>query len=400
MNLDKPHNSSTAPPLEGVLVADFSRVLAAPLAAMMLGDLGARVIKIERPDRGDETRAWGPPFTDDGQSAYYLSVNRNKESITLDLNDEKQCAQARRIALSSDVVMENFRADTMRGFGLDYDALKADNLGLVYCRVSGFGNEQGRSLPGYDFLAQALSGFMSITGDPDGPPVKVGVAIADVLTGLHATIGVLAALFERQRTGLGQMIEVNLFSSALASLANQTSSYLTTGTVPARMSNRHPSIVPYETFSTATAPIVIAVGTDRQFRKLCSLLGAPQLADDERWSTNAQRVLNRETLIPELESRLTGRPSDDWLDELRKQDVPSAPVNDIEQAFNLAEQLGLDAVQAMARDDGTVIATVSNPLTFSRTPVSYRCAPPNLGADTDRILEWLDNIGGETNPGK
>jgi len=398
--ISKQPTGSTKSPLEGVVVADFSRVLAAPLTTMMLGDLGADVIKIERPGKGDETRSWGPPFTGDGQSAYYLATNRNKKSITLDLNDEDQCAQARSIALSSDVVIENFRADTMQGFGLDYDSLKTDNPGLVYCRVSGFGNKLGRDLPGYDFMAQALSGLMSITGDPAGSPMKTGVAIVDVVTGLHATIGILAALFERQRTQLGQMIEVNLFSSALASLANQASSYLAAGVVPTRMSNQHPNIAPYETFATATTAIVITVGTDDQFRQLCIVLGVEHLAEDARWSTNADRVLNRDGLIEELEAMLSARPCDHWLNELRKHDVPCAPVNDIQQAFVLAEQLGLDAVQELLREDGSGISTVSNPIDFSRTPVSYRLAPPDLGADTDRVLEWLSSIGGATSPEK
>ncbi len=389
---DKQATSSAGPPLEGVVVADFSRVLAGPLATMMLGDLGAEVFKIERPGKGDETRSWGPPFTDDGQSAYYLAVNRNKKSITLDLSDEGQCSQARSIAVSSDVVIENFRADTMQGFGLDYDSLKTDNPGLVYCRISGFGNQTGRRLPGYDFMTQALSGFMSITGDPDGSPMKTGVAIVDVVAGLHAAIGILAALFERQRTRLGQMVEVNLFSSALAALVNQASSYLTAGIVPARIGNQHPSIAPYETFATATAPIVITVGNDDQFAKLCTALQVPQLADDARWSTNADRVLNRDGLIRELEAKLTSRPRDDWLEELQKHDVPCAPINDIEQAFRLAEQLDLDAVQTLARDDGSATPTVSNPIDFSRTPVSYRLAPPDLGADKASVLEWLAKI--------
>jgi crotonobetainyl-CoA:carnitine CoA-transferase CaiB-like acyl-CoA transferase len=391
---DNAPGSSSKPPLEGIVVADFSRVLAGPLASMLLGDLGAEVIKIERPGKGDETRSWGPPLTDDGQSAYYLAINRNKQSITLDLNDEKQCALARDIALSSDVVIENFRADTMQGFGLDYNALKADNPGIVYCRVSGFGNQLGRSLPGYDFIAQALSGFMSITGERDGRPTKTGVAIVDVLTGLHASIGILAALFERRRTGVGQRIEVNLFSSALASLVNQASSYLTNGTVPTRIGNQHPSIVPYETFATATAPIVIAVGTERQFRSLCDVLDLPHVAGDARWTTNADRVSNRDALVEALETSLRKRPDDYWLQELRKVDVPCSPINDIRQAFELAEQLNLDAIQALVRDDGASVPTVSNPIAFSRTPVSYRRAPPKLGADNDGVLEWLARITG------
>ena len=376
-------------PLKGIVIADFSRVLAGPLTTMMLGDLGADVIKIERPEQGDETRSWGPPYAADGESAYYLSVNRNKRSIALDLSNEDQRGQAREIAESADVLIENFRAGTMQRFGLDYDALQAENPGLIYCCISGFGNTLGRDLPGYDFLAQALSGLMSITGEPDGPPLKTGVAVVDVLTGLHATIGILAALNERQRSQRGQMIDVNLFSSALASLANQASSYLTTDTVPTRIGNQHPSIAPYETFSTASTPIVIAVGNDGQFRKLCSALDAEAMANDALWLSNADRVKNRKALIIALEMILKSQPHDHWLRLLKNSDVPCAPINTIVEAFELANNLNLDAIQELAHANGATVATVSNPIGFSRTPVSYRLAPPRLGADKAEVLDWL-----------
>ena len=380
---------STEPPLQGVVIADFSRVLAGPLTTMMLGDLGAEVIKIERPVQGDDTRSWGPPYTADGDSAYYLSVNRNKRSIALDLRDESERATAHEIALGADVMIENFRAGTMSRFGLDYDSLQGKNPGLIYCRISGFGNRRGRDLPGYDFLAQALSGLMSITGEPDGPPMKTGVAIVDVLAGLHATIGILAALYERQRTQRGQMVEVNLFSSALASLANQASSYLTTGTVPERISNQHPSIAPYETFSTASMPIVIAVGNDGQFRKLCRTLGAEEIASNVLWSCNADRVKNRKALKEVLEATLTTRSHDYWLDALKENNVPCGPINNIAEAFELAKTLDLDAVQELLQPNGVAVKTVSNPIEFSRTPVSYRLAPPKLGADTEQVVAAL-----------
>ena len=379
----------SAGPLDGVTIADFSRVLAGPLATMMLGDLGANVIKIERDHVGDDTRAWGPPFTTQGDSAYYLAVNRNKRRIALDLGDEQQLETARRIALSSDVVIENFRAGTMERFGLDYDSLAKHEARLIYCRISGFGNKAGRDLPGYDFLAQALGGLMSITGEPERPPMKTGVAIVDILAGLHATIGILAALNERQVSGRGQAIEVNLFSSALASLANQASSYLTTGTIPKRQSNQHPSIAPYETFSTAGEPIVIAVGNDSQFRKLCVALQDPEIADDSRWKTNGNRVANRAALIVALTAILETNSHEYWLTRLKANDVPCAPVNNIAEAFDLAQKLGLDAIQNHAQLDDTTIATVSNPIDFSRTPVSYRHAPPKLGEDSEEILDEL-----------
>ena len=376
----------TDAPLKGIIVADFSRVLAGPFTTMMLGDLGADVVKVERPVQGDETRSWGPPFTDEGFSSYYLSVNRNKQSITIDLRDKEQCRQARRIALSADVMIENFRAGAMKRFGLDYESLNQDNPGLVYCRISGFGNKAGRDLPGYDVLAQALSGLMSITGETERPPMKTGVAIVDILTGLHATIGILAALNERQRTGLGQVIDVNLFSSALASLANQASAYLTAGEVPERIGNQHPSIAPYETLATASNPIVLAVGNDGQFRKLCLALESPGLIEDSRWSSNAERVRNRQALINELEAVLCKRPCHEWVEVLRDYEVPCAPINNIEEAFQYAEKLGLEVVQNLTGDDGSSIASVSNPITFSRTPVLYRRSPPGLGADTEEVL--------------
>ena len=288
---------SAGGPLDGVVVADFSRVLAGPLATMMLGDLGAEVIKIERPGAGDDTRSWGPPFAEDGSAAYYLSVNRNKRSVVLDLSDEQQRAQARDLAVSADVVVENFRAGTMERFGLEYESLRAGNPGLVYCRVSAFGPAGGRDLPGYDFIVQAASGFMSITGEAAGSPTKTGVAIVDVFTGLYATIGIVAALAERRTSGLGQFIEVNLMSSALAALVNQASAFVNAGSVPGPMGNLHPSITPYETFATATEPIALAATNERQFSDLCKALDAPHLAADPRWSSNTARVENREALV-------------------------------------------------------------------------------------------------------
>ncbi|MXV99326.1 MAG: CoA transferase [Acidimicrobiaceae bacterium] len=376
-------------PLDGVVVADFSRVLAGPLAAMMLGDLGAEVIKIERPGLGDDTRSWGPPFAEDGSATYYLSVNRNKRSVTLDLTDEEQRAQARALAASADVVVENFRAGTMERFGLDYESLRADNPGLVFCRVSAFGPEGGRALPGYDFIVQAASGFMSITGEAEGTPTKTGVAIVDVVTGLYATVGIVAALAERETSGVGQFIEVNLLSSALAALINQSSAFVSGGVVPGRMGNLHPSITPYETFATATDPIAIAATNERQFSSLCKSLDAPHLLADERWSTNTTRVEHREALAAELESILRHKPCDHWVERLTEYGIPCSPVNSIDAAFALAAELGLNPVRHIPSSDGRQQATVANPITFSRTPTSHRLAPPDLGADTADVLERL-----------
>ena len=376
-------------PLDGVVVADFSRVLAGPLSTMMLGDLGAEVIKIERPGLGDDTRSWGPPFGEDGSATYYLSVNRNKRSVTVDLADGEQRSQARALAVSADVVVENFRAGTMERFGLDYESLRAENPGLIYCRVSAFGPSGGRDLPGYDFIVQAASGLMSITGEAGGPPTKTGVAIVDVFTGLYATVGIVAALAERRTSGQGQFVEVNLLSSALAALVNQASAFVSAGVVPGRMGNLHPSITPYQTFATATEPIALAATNERQFSDLCKALDAPELAADGRWSFNTARVEHREALAAELESILRRQPCDRWVSRLTAHGVPCSPVNSIDAAFALAAELGLEPVRRLLSSDGQPTTTVANPITFSRTPTSHRLAPPALGADTAEVLDRL-----------
>lgn len=366
-------------PLNGLLVADFSRILAGPLASMLLADLGADVIKVERPEHGDDTRAWGPPYGPDGETTtYFLAVNRNKRSVVLDLKDGDDQEMARRLATRADVVIENFRSETTAGFGLDYVTLAADNRGLVYCHISGFGERAGHDLPGYDFLAQAMSGLMDITGMPDGPPIKTGVAIVDVVTGLHAVIGVLAALSHRDRTGEGQRVDVNLMSSALSLLANQSSSYVAGGTVPSRMGNSHPSIAPYDLYPTEDDPIVVNAGNDRQFSQLCMALGRPALAADPRFASNEARVENREELNKVIADALSHHGRDHWLRQLRARSIPCGPINDISEAFALAERLGLDAIRKFEAGDHTV-RTVSNPIGLSATPPSYRFPPPTLG---------------------
>jgi len=376
-------------PLEGVLVADFSRVLAAPMATMLLGDLGADVVKVERPGAGDETRAWGPPFVN-GQSAYYLAVNRNKRGITLDLASEEGQRAARALAERADVLVENFRPGTMDRLGLGYAALRERNPGLVFCSVSGFGGGAGAALPGYDFLVQALGGLMSVTGQPgpDGEPTKVGVALVDVLTGMYLLTVTLAALYERERTGQGQRVEVNLLSSALAGLVNQASTYVTTGQVPRRMGNQHPSIAPYETLHTADRPLAVAVGNDGQFAHLCEALGAPQLATDPRFARNADRVTNRAALVAELEQRLASRPAAAWVAALTTAGVPCGLVNDVGEAFALADRLGLAPVNEIAAPAGNA-RQVSNPIRLSSTPPTYRRPPPRLGEHTAEVLRWL-----------
>ena len=370
-------------PLEGLVVADFSRVLAGPFATMLLGDLGADVVKVEHPAGGDETRGWGPPWYRD-HSTYYLAVNRNKRSVALDLRDEHGRRAARALAGRADVLVENFKAGAAERLGLGYEEVGRDNPGLVWCSISGFGRGPGADLPGYDFLVQAMSGLMSITGPAGGEPTKVGVALVDVLTGLYAFGGVLAALRERDRTGRGQRVEVSLLGSALASLVNQASSYLCTGKPPRAMGNRHPSITPYETLATADRPLVVAVGNDGQFARLCRVLGVPGAATDPRFATNADRVTNRDALAELLERALAARGASDWVAALSETGVPCGLVNDVGEAFALAERLGLEPVA-----DAGGVPQVADPIGLSATPASYRLPPPALGQHTAEVLRWL-----------
>jgi len=374
--------SVTPGALEGIRIADFSRVLAGPVATMILGDLGADVIKVERPESGDDTRHWGPPWSPAGVSSYYLGANRNKRSIALDLKNPSDVATARALVLRSDVVIENFRPGVMERAGLDHATLVEARADLVSCRIAGMGRGD---VAGYDFLAQALGGLMSITGDADGEPHKVGVALVDVMAGLHAVIGILAALRHRDRTGEGQLVEVDLLSTTLFSLANQASGWLTAGVVPGRMGNRHPSIAPYETLLAADGPFVIAVGNDGQFRAACDALDLPALADDERFATNGARVANRDALRAALDGTLRGAPAAMWVAKLGAAGIPCGMVNQIDQAFALAREVGLEPVATVVGDDGVAVDTVANPLHLSRTPPTYRLAPPGIGEHTDEI---------------
>jgi crotonobetainyl-CoA:carnitine CoA-transferase CaiB-like acyl-CoA transferase len=365
--------------LPDLRVLDFSRVLAGPLATMTLADLGADVLKVERPGAGDDTRQWGPPHDADGQATYFQAVNRNKRSVALDLQDEGDAATARELAMSADVLVENFRPGVMDRLGLGWDALHAANPGLVYCSITGFGTAPAAAaLPGYDLLVQALGGLMSVTGDPDGEPQKVGVALVDVVCGLQATAGILAALHHRRDTGAGQRVEVDLLSSLLAGLVNQASGYTVAGAVPQRMGNRHPSIAPYEALAAADGEIVLAVGNDRQFGALCGVLGVDAEA---RFATNPQRVAERGALRAVLERALARRPVAEWVSELTAAGVPAGAVNDVAGAFALAQRLGLDPVADVA---GTPLPR--SPIRLSASPVAYRSAPPALGADEAR---WL-----------
>lgn len=367
--------------LEGCLVADFSRVLAGPLVGVALADLGARVIKIERPGRGDDTRHWGPPWTETG-SAYYECANRSKESVAIDLDLPADLALARSLAGTADVVIENFRAGVLDGRALGYDDVASTNPGVVYCSITGFGPGPGADLPGYDFLVQAVGGLMSITGDADGEPTKAGVALVDVLTAKDATIGVLAALHERQMSGRGQRVEVNLLSSLLGSLANQASSYLATGVAPGRLGNAHPSIAPYETLRCRDGHLAVACGNDEQFRRLCTVLGAPGLADDLRFGTNASRVEHRGELVVALEDRLAADVGARWVDLLTAVGVPAGLLGDVASGLALAERLGLEPRVPV---EGSSVDQIRHAVTYSRTPVDIYRRPPLLGEQTDSI---------------
>ena len=364
--------------LDSLSVLDFSRVLAGPFATMMLADLGATVTKVERPDGGDETRAWGPPYDDAGESTYFDAVNRNKASVVLDLRDAEDLRRARELASRADVLVENFRPGVMDGLGLGYDALRAVRPELVYCSITGFGRGAGATLPGYDLLVQAVGGLMSITGEPDGEPQKVGVALVDVLAGLFASLGILAALRHRDATGEGQRVEVELLGALLAALVNQGSAYTAGGVVPGRMGNRHPSIAPYESLPTAAGELVLAVGNDRQFAALCEVVGEPALARDPQFASNRARVEHREPLRERLTARLADRPAGEWARALTAARVPAGEVNDVAGAFALAEVLGLEPTVSLSRDDGTAVSLPRNPIRLSATPPVYASAPPRL----------------------
>jgi len=366
--------------LDGLRILDFSRVLAGPFATMMLADLGADVVKVERPGIGDETRSWGPPHDAHGQATYFQAVNRNKRSIVLDLADEGDRAHALELASTSAVVVENFRPGVMERLGLGYDALRETTPGLVYCSITGFGAGDGAALPGYDLLVQALGGLMSITGSPEGEPQKVGVALVDVLAGLFSSVGVLAALRHRDATGEGQRVEVNLLSSLLAALVNQASAFTIAGVVPDRLGNAHPSISPYELYETGDGELVLAVGNDRQFAALCDVLGAPELAADPRFAGNGERVAHRVQLRAELVNRMAAAPATEWAARLTQARVPAGVVNDLRGAFALAQSLGLEPVVGVPGPDGVDVALTRNPIGLSRTPPTYRSAPPRLPA--------------------
>ena len=356
--------------LSGVKIADFTRVLAGPYATMLLADLGAEVIKVERPETGDETRDWKPPVDSEGRSTYFLGINRNKTGLVLNLTDPADQTRARDLILSSDVVIENFGAGGMAKFGLDYKSLKKLKPELIYCSITGFGSsDKASQLPGYDMLIQAMSGLMHVTGDPSGEPTKAGVAVIDVIAGLHASTGILAALRARDEQGIGQLIEIDLFSSALSALTNQSSAYVAGGVDPKRLGNHHPSIVPYGIFTAKDRSIAIAIGNDRQFSKFAELLDI----NDSKYNENSERVKHRNPLIDLINEKLQSKSASEWIDLFRKNQIPAGPINTIPEAFIFAESIGLKPIVDIAG-----AKSVANPIKLSETPAEYRKAPPTL----------------------
>ncbi|MDS1270536.1 CoA transferase [Lipingzhangella sp. LS1_29] len=378
-----PENSH---PLDGILIADFSRILAGPYATMLLADLGAEVIKVESPT-GDDTRTWIPPERD-GVATYYLGINRNKRSVSLDLSTEDDRALAQELAARSDILIENFKPGGLGRFGLDYESLRPTNPGLIYASISGFGTAEGATLPGYDLLVQAASGLMSLTGSPEGPPYRAGISVFDVMTGMHTAIGVLSALHQRQATGTGQHLEMNLMSSALSGLVNHTAAHVAGGVVPQRMGNAHPSLFPYEPLPTADRELIVIAGNDGQFRRLCTALGLENLPDDERFRTTEDRTHNRDQLRPLLVERLCQRPADEWFETLSAAGVPCGPINSVDQGVQLARDLGLDPVVTIPRDTAE-LPSIRNPITFSDASPRYDLPPPELDEHGADIRAWL-----------
>jgi crotonobetainyl-CoA:carnitine CoA-transferase CaiB-like acyl-CoA transferase len=374
-------------PLSGLLVADFSRVLAGPYCTMLLADLGAEVIKVEGPG-GDDTRRWMPPVTSAGVSTYFLAINRNKRSVALDLREPGDLAAARELARRADVFVHNFRPGGLAKFGLDYDHVAAANPAIIYASISGFGAGGGKNLPGYDLMVQAMSGLMSLTGDPDGPPYRAGISLFDVMAGLHTAIGILAALHHRDGTGAGQHIEASLMASALSGMVNQTSAQVTGGVVPFRMGNAHPSLFPYEPLPTADGDLIVTAGNDAQFRKLCTVLGVAHLADDPRFARNDGRTANRALLRPLLVTALSRRTAAQWFDELIAAGVACGPINTVDRGIAFAADIGLDPV-VVAGQGEAAMPGIRHPLTFSATPPRYDLPPPRLDEHGDQIRAWL-----------
>jgi crotonobetainyl-CoA:carnitine CoA-transferase CaiB-like acyl-CoA transferase len=378
-------------PLEGVKVLDLSRVLAGPYATMVLADLGADVVKVEHPERGDDTRHWGPPFTG-GESAYFLSVNRNKRSIGVDLKDPEDFEKVKKLAEDADVVIENMKRGALDKFGLGYEVLREANPGLVYCSITGFGPGKDEQRPGYDFLVQARAGIMGITGfpEPEGQPTKVGVAIADIVCGLHAATAILAALRRREATGEGARIEVPLFESTLSWLANRGQEYLVSGEDKGRMGNAHPTIVPYQTFDASDKQIAVAVGNDAQFRRLCEVIGREDLAD--HYATNPDRVANREELVETLQREFSNRTAEEWVETIRGVGIPCGPVNTLADALADEHLSSTDMLQEIEHPLAGMLRMLGSPLLIDGERPPIQRPPPTLGQHTDEVQnsEWKD----------
>ncbi len=385
-------------PLQGLRILDLTRILAGPTCTQLLGDLGADVIKVERPGAGDDTRKWGPPYVKDSdgndtrESAYYLSANRNKRSVTVDMAKPEGVALLKRLLRHCDILVHNFKVGGLEKYGLGYDDLKDEFPALIYCAITGFG-QTGPYAPraGYDFLAQGQGGIMSLTGEPDGEPVKAGVGIADVMCGMYATTGVLAALRHRDKTGEGQMIDVALLDTQVAWLVNEATNYFLSGQVPIRRGNAHPNIVPYQVFPTSDGYFILAVGNDRQFARFCEFAGNTELANDPRFNTNEQRLHNRDALAEAIHALTITKTSAAWIDGLSAIGVPSGAVNNLEQTFKdphiLHRGMRISMPHALAGSGS--VDLLGNPLKLSATPVTYRNAPPTMGADTDEVLEEI-----------
>jgi len=383
-----------AGPLAGFRVLDLSRILAGPWASQMLADLGAEVIKIERPDVGDDTRGWGPPYMPDesggatSESAYFHGANRGKQSVCIDMSKAEGQTLIRELAKHCDVLIENFKVGGLKKYGLDYESLKSINPKLVYCSITGFGQTgpyAGRA--GYDFMIQAMGGMMSVTGDADGEPMKIGVALADVMTGLYAANAIQSALIHQLKTGEGQYIDMALLDVQVATLANQAMNYLATGNNPKRLGNAHPNIVPYQAFETIDGFMILAIGNDSQFQRFCELAGKPELAEDERFKQNSSRVKYRDILVPQVAEIMLRKTTDDWLNQLNQCGIPCGPINNIDQVFSDPQVQHRGMQQSLSHPAAGQVASVANPIKLSATPIEYDKAPPMLGQHTDYVLK-------------